>query len=154
MLVQKTERGYTFMVSIAEKLKFIRETRRMSQQDVADAAHMSLSLYKQYEYGTRKPKDEQLKRLACALNVDIAFLYPSHLGDSPLSVFALLLDWINQYGNLNLQMKGNTMHIDIDCAGQLSLSENLRFIADAHNKMPLDDFKLWLTDPYIHIYNK
>ena len=142
------------MVSTAEKIRYIREIRGLSQQAVADAAHMNVALYKQYEYGIRNPKNDQLQKLAQALNVDIAFLYPSHLGDSPLSIFALLLNWINQYGDIDFKVNGTKAHINIDFAGQVSLIEKLNFLENAHNQMPLEDFKKWLTDPYTHIHNE
>ena len=133
------------MVSTAEKLKFIREARGLSQQMVADRAGMNVSLYKYYEYGWRKPKEDQLVRLAEALCVDVAFLRPSHMGDSPHFDLALLYDFLDCFGDeFSIENSGTKIHLTIDCSNHLGRFE--KFIAAANKQKELgnEGFKRWL----------
>lgn len=55
-------------VTLAEKLKQLREQRGMTQKQVAALMGISQQAYGQYESGTRLPKPETLGRIAAALD--------------------------------------------------------------------------------------
>ena len=55
-------------MTLAEKLKQLREQRGMTQKQVAALMGISQQAYGQYESGTRLPKPETLGRIAAALD--------------------------------------------------------------------------------------
>lgn len=133
------------MVSTAEKLKFIREARKLSQQTVADKAGMKVSLYKYYEYGWRKPKEDQLMRLADALCVDVAFLRPSHMGDSPHSDLALIFDFLDCFGeDFTVETSGSNIHFTIDCSDNLYRLKKFIEAGNKQKELGNDGLKKWL----------
>ena len=63
------------MRSIGDTIKILREERRMSQEQLADALHLSRSSIGMYESGKRIPKDD-IKELICDyFNVDMNYLH-------------------------------------------------------------------------------
>ena len=54
-------------VTLAEKLKQLREQRGMTQKQVAELMGISQQAYGQYESGSREPKPDTLGRIAAAL---------------------------------------------------------------------------------------
>ncbi len=63
------------MRTIGDTIKILREERRLSQEQLADALHLSRSSIGMYESGKRIPKDE-IKELICDFfNVDMNYLH-------------------------------------------------------------------------------
>lgn len=62
-----------------ESLKYLRQKYQYSQQQLADIAGVSQTSIYQWEKGIRKPKIEQLDKLAYALGVTIVDLDPDML---------------------------------------------------------------------------
>ena len=60
---------------IAEKIKKYRKVKNMSQDMLADASGINVSMIKKYECGIRNPKPEQLLKIANALGISIDALY-------------------------------------------------------------------------------
>ena len=58
------------VVTLAEKIKQIREKKGMTQKEVASLMGISQQAYGQYESGGRVPKTETVTRIAEALGVD------------------------------------------------------------------------------------
>ena len=56
-------------MTLAERIKQIRENKGMTQKQAAALMGISQQAYSQYESGTREPKLETLWRIATALNV-------------------------------------------------------------------------------------
>lgn len=56
-----------------EKIKSARIAAGMSQNEIAEKTGMSRSQYQQYEQGKRRPKLENLSKIAKACNVDIDY---------------------------------------------------------------------------------
>lgn len=56
-------------MTLAERIKQIRENKGMTQKQAAALMGISQQAYSQYESGTREPKPETLGRIATALNV-------------------------------------------------------------------------------------
>ena len=59
------------------RLKFLRESRQLSQRQVADALHIERSTYTSYETGRSEPSLQNLKRLAALYQVSTDFLLDS-----------------------------------------------------------------------------
>ena len=57
-------------MTLAEKIKQIREKKGMTQKEVASLMGISQQAYGQYESGGRVPKTETVTRIAEALGVD------------------------------------------------------------------------------------
>ena len=58
-------------MTLAEKIRKIREEKGMTQKQVAAIMGISQQAYSQYESGAREPKPETMGRIAIALGVDI-----------------------------------------------------------------------------------
>ncbi len=54
---------------LEERMKYYRKLRGMSQEDLAEASGINISTIKKYESGFRKPKMEQIAKIAEALEV-------------------------------------------------------------------------------------
>lgn len=76
--------------------------RGYTQKQLAEKAGIHEMSIQFYEYGTRRPKPEQLPKLAEALDVDVAYLQPTVM-DSPLSLLALLFDFMDEFGDVKIE---------------------------------------------------
>jgi len=61
--------------NLGERLKFLRETRKFTQEDLAKAAKLSQATVAHIERGTKDPSVKTLGALASALDVHIATLF-------------------------------------------------------------------------------
>lgn len=75
---------------ISEKIKKYRKIRNMSQDMLADASGINVSMIKKYECGIRNPKPEQLSKIANALGISINVFY-SHEINTVSDVITLLI---------------------------------------------------------------
>lgn len=57
--------------TIAERMKFYRKLRGMTQEELSNACGIDYSQIRRYEAGQRNPKFEQLQNIASALGVGI-----------------------------------------------------------------------------------
>lgn len=60
---------------IGKRLRFMREQRAETTQEVADATGISQSLYSLYEQNRRKPKDETKVKLAEHFGTSVGWLF-------------------------------------------------------------------------------
>ncbi|MER6778525.1 MULTISPECIES: helix-turn-helix transcriptional regulator [unclassified Streptomyces] len=63
---------------LGQRIATARRTRRMSQEALARAAHVSLSMLRKVEQGARVPGDDTLEAIAAALGMDPGRLLPGH----------------------------------------------------------------------------
>lgn len=77
--------------NIAEKIKKYRKVKNMSQEMLANASGINVSMIKKYECGLRNPKPEQLLKIANALGISINALY-SHKINTVSDVITLLIN--------------------------------------------------------------
>ena len=64
------------MSSLGEKLKQMRAEKHLSQQEVADALHVTRGTYLSYESGRRHPRNRKgYEKLADFFGVDVDYLY-------------------------------------------------------------------------------
>lgn len=69
-----------------ERLRYIREQRKLSQADFAKTVGLSQSTIAQIETGKKEPSLEALRKIAKRLDVDVATLFASehvHVFDLP-----------------------------------------------------------------------
>lgn len=59
---------------IAQRIKYLRESRGLTQKKVADAVHVTASAISQYENGVSRPCRENLALLAGFFHVTVAYL--------------------------------------------------------------------------------
>lgn len=79
-------------MTLAEKIKRIREKKGMTQKEVASLMGISQQAYGQYESGGRVPKLETVTRIAEALGVCVPELYPEGMQAMPI------LEWMESKG--------------------------------------------------------
>ena len=61
-------------MTVGEKIKLVRQQKKLSQQKLGDILGVSQAMIAQYEKGTRNPKIETLQKIAIALEVPITSL--------------------------------------------------------------------------------
>lgn len=86
---------------------------------------MNEILYRSYECGDKNPKLDALKKIATALDVDVAFLQPLKT-DTPMAILALLFNLIDEYGDIVIENKGGNVLFGIDHLN--NMRENLHTI--------------------------
>ena len=62
------------MDTVGQRIKDARAQKNMTQSELADKLNISFTLISQYERGLRNPKEDTLKRIADALEVDVNWL--------------------------------------------------------------------------------
>jgi len=71
-------------LEIADRIRALRRSRKVTQVALADRAGIDLSYYRQLEAGRRRLNVDHLQRLASALGVDLRELMPGDAGDDAL----------------------------------------------------------------------
>ncbi len=61
--------------NLGERLKFIRENRKLTQTQLSTMAKVSQAAIAHIERGTKDPSVEMLRKLATALDVEVATLF-------------------------------------------------------------------------------
>jgi transcriptional regulator with XRE-family HTH domain len=79
------------------QLRISRVGPRMTQEDLSERAHISVSFLSMIERGERSPHLETLASIAEALEVRIADLFRSEVEDGVESMFRPLLDACRKY---------------------------------------------------------
>jgi transcriptional regulator with XRE-family HTH domain len=64
--------------SIAERLKYLRETRNLTQKALSELAEVSQATIAHLEKGTKDPSVETLNKIASALDVHIAVFFTTN----------------------------------------------------------------------------
>lgn len=132
------------MDSFAQRIKKLREMRGYTQKQLAEKAGIHEMSIQFYEYGTRRPKPEQLPKLAEALDVDIAYLQPT-VTDTPLALLALLFDLMDEFGDIKIEQHNEGVLFGL---GSEHIQENrlLTSAFYAHETLSPENFKKWLLD--------
>ncbi|MCR5778054.1 MAG: helix-turn-helix domain-containing protein [Lachnospiraceae bacterium] len=85
-------------MTLGEKIKYYRELQQMSQENLAELSHVSVSAIRKYEAGLRFPKDAQIEKLSLALHTT-----PAALKETQFDSFVDLLPYffeILRYGKV------------------------------------------------------
>ena len=61
--------------NIARMMKYYRQLKNISQEDLSNLSGINLSTIKKYEVGIRRPKYEQLEKIAEALGINVNHFY-------------------------------------------------------------------------------
>ncbi len=140
------------MDNFGQRIKKLREMRGYTQKALAQKAGIHEMTIQFYEYGTRNPKPEQLQKLAEALEVDIAFLRPACI-DTPMALYALLFDLVEEYGDIVFENKGGTVLFGIDHFTHSRDNLKLSDAMNAHKKMTSEEFRQWLINYPSKVHN-
>lgn len=63
--------------SLPQRLKYLRSSRELSQQELAELSKISQSTIAQIESGKKDPSINTLKKIASALDIELAILFAS-----------------------------------------------------------------------------
>jgi transcriptional regulator with XRE-family HTH domain len=64
--------------SLSERLKYLRETRKLNQKDLGQMAGVSQATIAHIEKGTKDPSVDKLDKIAAALDIHIAKLFSTN----------------------------------------------------------------------------
>jgi len=92
---------------IGEKIKALRESKKMRQEDVANYINITKSTYIKYEKGTQSPQLEIVERIAKLYGVSACEL----VGDQKPSLDEQLASKMELINNLNQEEKKSIMLI-------------------------------------------
>lgn len=118
-------------MTFKDRLRLLREKRRLSQEELAKQLGVSKSAISMYENGKREPKDhELLECIADFFNVDMNYL----LGTNNASTY-----YLNpETAQLAQEIHDNPdLRILMDASRKLSL-EDIRFVVDLVSRMKKD----------------
>lgn len=92
-------------MTIGERIKEARKYRKMTQQQLAEAAGVATGTIQQYELGKREPRYEILLRICNAL--DLSILALCHPGSTPIKYLTpeAVRDEINKTSHFNAYMQ-------------------------------------------------
>ena len=76
--------------SIAEKIKYYRNIKKMSQDELAEASGINVSTIKKYECSIRNPKPDQLQKIATALGISINAFISNDIESVNVILFLLI----------------------------------------------------------------
>ena len=108
------------IMNVSEKIRYYRELRGLTQQQLADFSGIPLGTLKKYETGNRNPKQEPLQRIADALHISITSFQDIHLetiGEIAPYLFAISkVGKVQFHGNKDADGKFdlNTLTISFD----------------------------------------
>lgn len=91
-------------MTLGQKIKYYREKQKISQEHLAELSHISVSTIRKYESGERKPKEEQIEKIAHSLHISPAALKDYKCEDI-VEIFPLLYS-IGLFGDIQF-VKGN-----------------------------------------------
>lgn len=128
------------MDTVGRRIKKIRKIRGWTQRELAEMVGIHEMTMQSYELGYRQPREEQLKKLANALEVDISFFSPTKT-DTPNAILALIFDLVNDYGDVEFAEQG-----DVVMFGVKEETDVLREAMEARARLTAEDFKKWLID--------
>lgn len=119
------------MSIISERLKELRDDKRLTQSEIADSIGLSRATYAMYEIGKSKPKPETLQKIADYYSVTVDYL----LG-SDMDKIDLIIQKVKELTDSN-KLKWE----DIDTYLNYSPydTEPLMRILQYHNELPLYD---------------
>jgi len=128
-------------MAMNKKLKDIRSFRNITQQALSDATGISVRLIQKYESGERVPKDDNLEKLARALNVNNRALTEPSLV-SYEDVMFTLFELEKEYGEITLIPMGGKTAICIDSNGLNDILMKWKKAKEERSKESLEEWQL------------
>lgn len=126
---------------LGQRIKKMRKLRGYTQRKLAVKAGLNEITIQFYEYGTRRPKAEQLHKLADALEVDVSFLMPRGL-DTPAAFYSLLFDLVEQCGDVVMEERNGAVLFGVRDG---SVNAALRTALEKHKNLPPEEFQAFLA---------
>lgn len=127
-----------------KRIRLLREMRGLTQKQLAVSSGVHEMSVQFYEYGTRKPKPEQLSKLAEGLGVDVSYLQPVELS-TRYSLLALLFDLMEEYGDIRIEQHEGNILFGIDPKREYE-NKLLTAAFYAHEILSPEEFKKWLVN--------
>lgn len=120
------------MITVGQRIRTIREQKGLTQKYVAKASGINVALLQKYEYGIRNPKDDQLKKIAEALDVEPVSLRPPRIENKAELLYALR-EISDRFGTVVIENGGRSVYIELN---------QLQLISEGENNQPADDIKM------------
>ena len=86
---------------LGERIKRLRLYREMTQEEAAEKTGINTTLWRHYEYGLKMPRQENLEKIAQALDVPMQMLFPIDTC-TPEGIATLLLNMQLQFGCMEI----------------------------------------------------
>ena len=135
------------MNPFSKRLKRIREIRGYTQKELAEKSGINVVTIQFYEYGTRHPRDEQLKKLAEALLVHISFLRSAEWEEPDVLIYNLM----ERYGHVEFEPHGAAVAIMVPEGYSQTFNFNTSLYEIMRAKesgLTDEEFKMWLLNHY------
>ena len=130
------------VMTLGQKIKFYREKQKIGQEHLAELSHISVSTIRKYESDERRPKEEQLEKIAHALHISPAALKDNKF-EGIIDVLPALFG-IGQFGDIQFigDKDEDGKYIDSSVAIKFNNKELTRFLAEwADKKEEIDSVK-------------
>lgn len=132
------------MDTVGNRIRKMRIARNLTQRELAARTGIHEVLMRRYEYGDRRPKLNQLEKIAAALGVDVAiFLLPE-----TSSIFAIIYGLMDLCGDITISEHEGECYIGVPSNSKLQ-SEWNQALAAALKEKELsgpEEFSQWLAN--------
>ena len=118
-------------MTVGQRIKEAREKKGLTQRYVAQKSGVNVALLQLYEYGKRNPKDDQLKRIAEAIDVPAESLRPPKI-ESETELLYALREISDRFGTVLVEDGGQSIHIRFN---------QLRFVSESDENQQADNIK-------------
>lgn len=118
-------------MTVGQRIKEAREKKGLTQRYVAQKSGVNVALLQLYEYGKRNPKDDQLKRIAEAIDVPAESLRPPKI-ESETELLYALREISDRFGTVLVEDGGQSVHIRFN---------QLRFVSESDENQQADNIK-------------
>ena len=132
-------------VTVGENIKHVRRERKMTQQDLAEAAKCSHMSIRRFESGEREPRLSTLHDIAAALNVSVDYLMGLTTTKSPELLDAEIDTAFGLAPNVETALEDREikkdLHHRIDIAGRkkLKLYKTSMDVIDSASNRGIDE---------------
>lgn len=124
---------------LGERIKRLRLYREMTQEEAAEKTGINTTLWRHYEYGLKMPRQENLEKIAQALDVPMQMLFPIDTC-TPEGIATLLLNMQLQFGSMEIVEDNGSVSLKFP---QNEFSEKatdtLRAVKELLDKITWDD---------------
>lgn len=141
------------MDTFGQRIKKYRTMRGWSQRELAAKAGLHEMTVQSYELAFHAPKPEQIEKLARALDMDLAYLYPTKT-DTPEAIVGILYDLLDEYGGITVRNIDGHILFGVD---DFDANRRLRDVYEEYQKVEsgektMEEFKTWLAKypPVLH----
>lgn len=109
-------------MTLGEKIRTIRNSRNMTQEQLAQEAGISLGAIKKYESNDRKPKSDQLQKIANAFQISVNVFIENEV--NTISDLISLIMVINEQIGMNFESEKDDNGNIIPSTIKLAFSDN------------------------------